>query len=714
MGQRVTEIMPGCKIAETSTGEAMFGCPSEIVKVLAIKKRSVPSTIILPSKFYEYGVVQAALEFPLYHFLFAQQRYFKGEKIRVAGSVDQIERVRKVLRMTLLGASEEEMRKWRISSRERKGLIRMRDYFALKNKEGEVASIDEMIEFIKLKEETANIGDVEIELVDDNVFKVTDQNEEFFVDINIAEAQAPPLPIEIPKILAKRSIFGVTPLGQCVSGFDPNGYTSGLIVWINGLGISVDGVAWMKEHLRLHGINPSEIKAFILTHIHDDHSNILDMIVNGEKSTIITTKIIFKSFLVKISNLLNVPTNKIRKSVKFIEVVPGEKFELYGATFDFWHTVHPIPTIGFQITVNGKSIVYGGDTLWGKRLDELKEKEIISENHHKTVSDIPFLESEVTFFDAGGGMIHPSPEELAKLPKQVRARMILTHVSFLPDKAKDRFDLVKVGQNIEIIPQEIRDVSDMMAVVKSPLLRGLDQEWLNVIISQGKIKEYPTNQVILEEGELGKNFYILLGGTAGVFYGDEEVAQVSTGDFFGEISLMENIPCTATIKTKSPVKTLEMERKLLLQIIHSTDLLKKLKQIHQIRPILIDFTIFKNLSPPNLNKIIASTNIRKYEKGEIIIRQGDRGDTFYGVIDGEVDVIANGTRVATLYRGHCFGEIALLRNEVRTADVIANTDVKVFAITKNKFKKIVGEIPSLSYQLGTMIKERRNDLLKKN
>jgi hypothetical protein len=83
--------------------------------------------------------------------------------------------------------------------------------------------------------------------------------------------------------------------------------------------------------------------------------------------------------------------------------------------------------------------------------------------------------------------------------------------------------------------------------------------------------------------------------------------------------------------------------------------------------------------------------------GEEIIRQGDRGDRFYVIEDGTVEVAVDGGPPRELGRGESFGEIALLRDVPRTATVTARTDVVLFALDRATFiPAVTGSGPSLS------------------
>jgi MFS family permease len=107
--------------------------------------------------------------------------------------------------------------------------------------------------------------------------------------------------------------------------------------------------------------------------------------------------------------------------------------------------------------------------------------------------------------------------------------------------------------------------------------------------------------------------------------------------------------------------------------------------------------IFAPLPSSTLEQLAHGLMEVRAPAGEQIIRQGDRGDRFYVIEDGTVEVSVDGRPPRALGPGESFGEIALLRDVPRTATVTARTDVVLYALDRGVFiPAVTGSGPSLS------------------
>lgn len=86
-----------------------------------------------------------------------------------------------------------------------------------------------------------------------------------------------------------------------------------------------------------------------------------------------------------------------------------------------------------------------------------------------------------------------------------------------------------------------------------------------------------------------------------------------------------------------------------------------------------------------LEQVAADLHPARFEPGEAIIRQGELGDRFYVIASGEVEVTVDGRVVRHEGPGDSFGEVALLRDVPRTADVTAVGNVDTFTVGRVAF-----------------------------
>lgn len=85
-------------------------------------------------------------------------------------------------------------------------------------------------------------------------------------------------------------------------------------------------------------------------------------------------------------------------------------------------------------------------------------------------------------------------------------------------------------------------------------------------------------------------------------------------------------------------------------------------------------------------------------EGEAIIQQGDEGDNFYVIDQGEVEVFVDGNLVIVIGDGGSFGELALIYGTPRAATVKAKTDVKLWGLDRDSYRRIL---------MGSTIRKRK-------
>ena len=119
--------------------------------------------------------------------------------------------------------------------------------------------------------------------------------------------------------------------------------------------------------------------------------------------------------------------------------------------------------------------------------------------------------------------------------------------------------------------------------------------------------------------------------------------------------------------------------------------------------LLRSISIFAALPAPSLEGIARDLEPLTVSQGTVVIKEGERGDCYYAVAEGELAISRDGQLLQMVSRGDGFGEIALIRDVPRQATVTATTDASLYTLDRELFvQAVTGHATAIS-AVGTII-----------
>lgn len=123
-----------------------------------------------------------------------------------------------------------------------------------------------------------------------------------------------------------------------------------------------------------------------------------------------------------------------------------------------------------------------------------------------------------------------------------------------------------------------------------------------------------------------------------------------------------------------------------------------------------DIPILKNSGMKCLKEIAEKLNQQFYSPGERVVNIGDIGKEMFIIAHGSVDIEVDGKILTSLNAGQFFGEMALMEETPRTANVLANSYCDLYVFEKEDFKEITERFPALYKEFERTYLERKKAL----
>ena len=115
--------------------------------------------------------------------------------------------------------------------------------------------------------------------------------------------------------------------------------------------------------------------------------------------------------------------------------------------------------------------------------------------------------------------------------------------------------------------------------------------------------------------------------------------------------------------------------------------------------VLREVPLFAPLSKRQVRRIANAARAQRFARGAPIVRKGQRGETFFIILDGEATVQLSRGRSRPLGAGDYFGELALLDGEPRSATIIAKTPVLAMRLSRRRFHALLASDSELVLRL---------------
>jgi len=244
------------------------------------------------------------------------------------------------------------------------------------------------------------------------------------------------------------------------------------------------------------------------------------------------------------------------------------------------------------------------------------------------------------------------------------------------------------------------------SVSTSFLFSGIDSEQKTEIFDAMEEVKVKKGDEVITQGKDGDFFYVVEAGKYDVYKNmNGEVKKVFSYDesgSFGELALMYNAPRAASVKAMTDGILWAVDRSTFRHII--IDSQAKKRQLYEV--FLDRVPILAHLTVRERSQIADCLETLDYTDGSYIIRQGEKGETFYIVVKGEcrATIIPEGKteeiEVNRMKVGAFFGERALILNLPRAANVIAVGDVRLAGMDRSAFERLLGEVkPEMHKQI---------------
>lgn len=204
-------------------------------------------------------------------------------------------------------------------------------------------------------------------------------------------------------------------------------------------------------------------------------------------------------------------------------------------------------------------------------------------------------------------------------------------------------------------------------------------------ISYGEVHPDTT---IFKLGDTSDAFYILEKGCCEVNYPDRNKREIKSGEGFGELALLYEVPRSATVTALEYCGLWILDKVKFRLAVEQSIVYDMEEHISQLQRIIF----LKNmLSQEQLDMSASLIKVLNYRKNEVIFEEGEPGSSAFIVKSGKIQCLSKSNQEVILTAGEVIGELSLLYNTIRTYTVKAVEKTSMLVIGRELLVTVLGE-----------------------
>eukprot|EP01051_Picozoa_sp_SAG22_P013519 SAG22_NODE_1525_length_4227_cov_3.189196_2_plen_886_part_00 len=268
-------------------------------------------------------------------------------------------------------------------------------------------------------------------------------------------------------------------------------------------------------------------------------------------------------------------------------------------------------------------------------------------------------------------------------------------------KAREEEEAARMAElkKTEKSPEEQASIKAAFEKSRNLIFADLDEDDTYAVMCKMALQtaaDLPDGTAVVKQGQVGEFYYGISSGECEVKVNDKVVASLVAGQSFGELSLMYDKPCAASIVAKGGDTSLwALDRETFRQILFDG----AEAQLDEHKSFLTHVQLLSALNEEELTTIADALKVMNFTDGQEIIKEGDDGDAMYIMIEGTSRATKNGVKaddgelkvLMEYEKGEWFGELALIADQKRGASIHSVGDVQVLWLPRKTFEDVLGK-----------------------